>query len=402
MVHGLSAQEKLQVKYQSSLMKNYDRLHVSFVKGQGKYLYDSAGDKYVDFLSGIGVTSLGHCHPRINETVKKQIDNLWHVSNLYESTEQEILSQIFIDRTNLHSVFFCNSGTEANEAAIKFARQWGNGKSEIITAVGGFHGRTYGSMSASGQLKLWQGFYPLTPGFKYVPFGDLEAIENSISKNTCAIMIEPIQGENGIVVPSAGYLKAIKQLCLLHDLLFIVDEVQSGIGKTGKLFAYQHENVLPDIIASAKGIANGLPLGAVICSEKVSKVIKPGMHGSTFGGNPVSVSAAIEVMNILNEDLLNEIKEKGDYITTKLNGMNSKLIKDVRGKGLMIGIKLDEKVKSSEIMNCMLEQRFITGTAGGNVLRLLPPFIITKTDIDLFISKLKKVLDDFEIKLNIN
>lgn len=402
MVHGLSAQEKLQVKYQSSLMKNYDRLHVNFVKGQGKYLFDSAGDKYVDFLSGIGVTSLGHCHPRINETVKKQIDNLWHVSNLYESTEQEILSQIFTDRTNLHSVFFCNSGTEANEAAIKFARQWGNGKSEIITAVGGFHGRTYGSMSASGQLKLWQGFYPLTPGFKYVPFGDIEAIENSISKNTCAIMIEPIQGENGIVVPSAGYLKAIKQLCLLHDLLFIVDEVQSGIGKTGKLFAYQHENVLPDIIASAKGIANGLPLGAVICSEKVSKVIKPGMHGSTFGGNPVSVSAAIEVMNILNEDLLNEIKEKGDYITTKLNGMNSKLIKDVRGKGLMIGIKLDEKVKSSEIMNCMLEQRFITGTAGGNVLRLLPPFIITKTDIDLFISKLKKVLDDFEIKLNIN
>jgi len=313
MVHGLSDQKELQANSKSSLMKTYARLNINFVKGEGQYLFGENGKKYTDFLCGIGVTSFGHCHPTITGKVKEQIDSLWHVSNLFESKQQEELSKLLTDRTGLDSVFFCNSGTEANEAAIKFARKWGKGKSDIITAVGGFHGRTYGSMSASGQLKLWQGFYPLTPGFKYVHFDDIEAIENSITNTTCAIMIEPIQGEGGIIVPSEGYLKGVAELCEKHNLLFIVDEVQSGIGKTGKLFAYQWEDVKPDIIASAKGIANGLPLGAVICSEKVSEVIKPGMHGSTFGGNPSAVTAGIEVMNLLDDKKLKEIKLLGNY-----------------------------------------------------------------------------------------
>ncbi len=392
MAHGLSTQEKSQANFSSSLMKNYARLNINFIKGDGQYLFDSFGNKYTDFLCGIGVTSFGHCHPQIIQKVKSQVESLWHVSNLYDSDQQEILASKLIERTGLASVFFCNSGTEANEAAIKFARLWGKGKSDIITAVGSFHGRTYGSMSASGQAKLWQGFYPLTPGFKYVPFDDTEAIINSITKHTCAVMIEPIQGENGIIVPSFGYLKDVAEICTKHNLLFIVDEVQSGIGKTGKLFSYQWENVKPDIIASAKGIANGLPLGAVICSERISEEIKPGVHGSTFGGNPISVSAAIEVMNLLDDKILIEVQEKGKYFHSKLIKLQNPLITEVRGKGLMIGIKLNDKITAVDVMKSLLEFNIISGTAGGNVLRVLPPFIITKNDIDNFLDKLEIIL----------
>jgi acetylornithine/succinyldiaminopimelate/putrescine aminotransferase len=290
-------------------------------------------------------------------------------------------------------VFFCNSGTEANEAAIKFARLFGENRTDIITAVGGFHGRTYGSMSASGQLKLWQGFFPLAPGFKYVPYNDLEAIENSITRNTCAIMIEPIQGENGIVVPSNGYLKGIGKICKENNLLLIIDEVQSGIGKTGKLFAYQWEDIKPDIIATAKGIANGLPLGAVICSKKISEIIKPGMHGSTFGGNPISVTAAIEVMNLLDDHTLNKINNLSDYFLSQLKNINSSKIIDIRGKGLMLGIKFSDLIKASDIMLKLLDEGIISGTANDNVLRMLPPFVVSEDDILKFVDSLKKILN---------
>jgi acetylornithine aminotransferase len=392
MALGLSVQEKLQFD-SSSLLKNYNRIKINFNYGKGQYLFDDFGNKYIDFLSGIGVASFGHLHPQIIKSVEEQLNKLWHVSNLFESKQQERLAEILIEKTKMGSVFFCNSGTEANEAAIKFARLFGENRTDIITAVGGFHGRTYGSMSASGQLKLWQGFFPLAPGFKYVPYNDLEAIENSITRNTCAIMIEPIQGENGIVVPSNGYLKGIGKICKENNLLLIIDEVQSGIGKTGKLFAYQWEDIKPDIIATAKGIANGLPLGAVICSKKISEIIKPGMHGSTFGGNPISVTAAIEVMNLLDDHTLNKINNLSDYFLSQLKNINSSKIIDIRGKGLMLGIKFSDLIKASDIMLKLLDEGIISGTANDNVLRMLPPFVVSEDDILKFVDSLKKILN---------
>jgi len=371
------------------LLKNYKRYPINFVKGDGAYLYDSEGKKYLDFLSGIAVTGLGHCHPKVTEAAKNQLENFWHVSNLFQSSLQEELAEKLVSLSGLDNAFFCNSGTEANEAAIKFARKWGNGKSTIITAIGGFHGRTLGSLSATAQYKLWEGFSPLTPGFVYVPFNDVEAVEYSLNESIVGVMVEPIQGESGINVPDDNYLKELKELCVKHNLLLIVDEVQTGMGRTGKMFAHQWEDVKPDMITLAKGIANGLPLGAVICTKEIGDVMKPGSHGSTFGGNPVAVAAANAVVDLLTDDLLSRVYMMGEHIKKSLNHPS---IIEVRGKGLLIGVEFEKNINAKAVASKLLDNGILAGTAGENVIRLLPPFIITDEEIGLFLDGFSSVL----------
>lgn len=382
-----------QLLSESALLKNYTRHDVEFVKGEGAYLFDKNGKQYLDFLCGIAVTGFGHNHPKIKEAVQKQIDSFWHVSNLFKSTPQEILAEKLVSISSLDNVFFCNSGTEANEAAIKFARKWGKGRFSIISALGSFHGRTMGSVTASGQQKLWNGFEPLLPGFNYVPFNDVEAIKNSVTNKTVAVMLEPIQGEAGINVPSINYLKEVKELCEKNNLLLILDEVQTGIGRTGKFFCHQWNDVKPDIITSAKGIANGIPLGALICTEEIGNCITPGSHGSTFGGNPIAVASANSVIDLLTNDTLNKIYDLGEKIKELIKSINFDRIKSVRGKGLLIGVEFEKDIKVKDFVKDFLTDGILVGTAGENILRIFPPFIIEKKEIEIFINSFRRIIN---------
>lgn len=382
----------------SKLLNNYSRYPIELVKGKGAYLYDSSGKEYIDFLCGIAVTSFGHNHPEITSAVIKQIESFWHVSNLFTSTPQENLAQKLSKQSGLDYVFFSNSGTESIEASIKFARKWGQGRNEIISTLGGFHGRTYGSLSATGQYKFWEGFEPFVPGFTHVPYNDLESVKNSINKNTVAVLIETIQGEGGVIVGSNDYLKGLRKLCSENNILLIIDEVQTGMGRTGKFFSYIHHGIVPDIVATAKGIANGLPLGATICSKEVADCIKPGNHGSTFGGNPVAIAAANKVVDLLDEKLLNKIEQLGNTLMKSIKDFNLPEIKDIRGKGLIIGVEFINGISCKEIAKKLLDEGFLVGTSGDSVLRILPPFIITEIEINKFISALKKVVTDVSNK----
>ncbi len=391
-------QAKPALESDSALLKIYKRFQVEFTYGNGAYLYDKNGDEYLDFLSGIAVTGFGHSHPVIKQAVEEQLNSLWHVSNLFESTSQQTLADKLAEVSGLEKVFFSNSGTEANEAAIKFARKFGEERTTIITAVGGFHGRTMGSLSASAQVKLWNGFRPLTPGFKYIAFNDIDALRHSITEDICAIMLEPIQGEGGILVPSPNFLKEVEAICKENNLILILDEVQTGMGRTGKFFAHQWFDVQPDIITLAKGIANGLPLGATIISQRVAEKIQAGDHGSTFGGNPVSISAAISVMNLLTDETLNHISESGSFLINELKKINSPLIKEIRGLGLMIGIEFSDTVLNSKIVDALLDKKIVTYQAGRNTVRLLPPYIVTKNQIVQFIQTFKNILNDLHLE----
>lgn len=373
-------------------VNTYKRNEVEFIKGEGFFLYDKSGNKYLDFLCGIAVTGLGHKNKKLVNAAINQIDNLWHVSNLFTSTPQENLAKKLCEKSGLDKVFFCNTGTEANEAAIKFARKFGKSKSNIITTNGGFHGRTYGSLSASAQTKLWEGFYPLTPGFINVDYNNIDAIKNAIDENTIAVMLEPIQGENGIVIPAENYLQEVRKICDENNLLMILDEIQTGNGRTGKYFAYQHSSILPDIVTLAKGIANGLPLGAVICSDQVADAITPGCHGSTFGGNPVSISVANKVVELISSEVLDNVNTKGKLFIEKIKNENLSIIKEVRAKGLMIGIEFIESVDVKILASKLLENKVVVGTAGNNVLRILPPLMVEELHIVQFINTFKSVL----------
>lgn len=394
--HGYFKQHNTVVQKKSNLLKNYSRYSVQFEYGDGYFLFDKQGNKYLDFLSGIAVTSFGHNNQKIKNAVLEQANKLWHTSNLFESAQQEKLAEVLAEKTNLDYVFFCNSGTEANEAAIKFARKWGNGKSNIIAAKNSFHGRTMGSLSATGQEKLWKGFFPMTPGFSFVEFGNLTQLINEYNKNpesTTAIMLEPIQGESGIMVPPKNYLKSVREFCDKNNLLLIIDEIQTGMGRTGKLFCYQYENIKPDIVTVAKGIANGLPLAAVICTKEVGDEIKPGDHGSTFGGNPLALSAALSVIDQVNDDLLKNNVMLGDLLQKAIKDLNADKIKEVRGMGLMIGVELHQGISAKNIAKLLLEKNVVVGTAGDSVLRLLPPFIIDIKAINQFLETFKNVLE---------
>lgn len=376
----------------TGLLNTYAKYPVEFVKGNGFNLYDNNGKEYIDFLCGIAVTSFGHNHPDIKSAVLNQIDHFWHASNLFKYSSQEELAVKLAEQSGLNYVFFSNSGTEANEAAIKFARKWGSGRFEIISTLHGFHGRSYGSLSATGQYKFWEGFEPLVPGFSHVPYNDLEAVKNSLSEKTVAVIVETIQGEGGINCASLEYMQGLRKFCTDNNLLLIIDEVQTGIGRTGKFYSYQHHGIVPDIVSSAKAIANGFPLGATICSKAVGDAIKPGNHGSTFGGNPVAVAAANKVVDLLNDQLLHKIENLGNFFMESILGLKLPSVKEVRGKGFIIGVEFLPGISCKEIAKKLLAEGFLVGTSGDSVLRILPPFIITEKEITSFLSALKKVV----------
>ncbi len=381
------------------LIGNYARYPVSFVRGEGVYLYDTEGKRYLDMLAGIAVNTLGHSHPELSKVICQQASKLIHTSNLFHIQPQIDVAKILVENSCLDKVFFCNSGAEANETAIKLVRKYFYDKGqpekfEIITFTGGFHGRTIGSLTATAQPKYHEGFKPLLQGIRYAEFNNIKSLRESLSKNIAAVMFEFIQGEGGINLIDEKFLNEIKKISEERDLLIVVDEVQTGIGRTGKLFAYQHYDLCPDIITLAKGLGGGVPIGAVMAKDEIAKAFTPGTHGSTFGGNFLATSAAKVVLkNVLSEGFLKDVEEKGEYLKEELK----KIGLDPRGKGLMIGSTLSEKINAGEMAKRCLENGLIVGTAGGNTLRLVPPLIITKSQIDEGIEILSEVVKQMHI-----
>lgn len=379
------------------LCTTYARFPVAFVRGQGCRLWDAEGKAYLDFFASLAVMNLGQCHPAVVKAVYEQVSTLTHISNLHHTVPQARLAELLCNNSFADKVFFCNSGAEANEAAIKLARKFGtdkrDGRYEIITTLGSFHGRTMAAISATGQEKVRQGFAPLLEGFRYVPFDDLNATEAAISERTVAILVEPIQGEGGVNIPKPGYLKSLRALCDHHGLLLILDEVQTGMGRTGKLFAYQHEDVTPDIITLAKALGGGIPIGAMLARGTVAESFNLGSHGSTFGGNAVACAAGIAVMNtLLNDGVLENSRAMGEYFLSKLNGLKAKFsfIKEVRGRGLILGAELDRE--GAAITDACLREGLLINCTVGKVLRFIPPLIVTKAEIDEGFTIIEKVL----------
>jgi acetylornithine/N-succinyldiaminopimelate aminotransferase len=377
------------------VMHTYGRHKLVLVKGEGAVVWDADGKSYIDCVAGIAVNNVGHANPKVAAAICKQAKKLIHTSNLYYTEEQVTLAKLLAEVSPHQKTFFCNSGAEANEGAIKLARKH-TGKGEIITMVNSFHGRTITTITATGQPKYQKGFGPLTPGFKYVPYNDLDAVAEAISPETAAVLIEPIQGEGGVIVPSEGYLADLKTLCHDNDVLLIFDEVQTGFGRTGEMFASQTMDVAPDITTLAKAIAGGFPMGAVLAVNDVAETFEPGDHAATFGGSPLACAAAKASINyILEEKLLEKSRENGAYFKKKLNLIkdNNSVVKDVRGMGLMLGMELG--IECSKIVEKMFKKGVIVNCAAGNVLRFVPPLMITKSQIDTVTSALDNVLSNF-------
>ncbi len=363
-------------------MQTYGRQPLALKKGSGAVVWDAEGNSYIDCLAGIAVNNVGHAHPKVAEAIANQAKNLIHTSNLYYTQQQVELAKLLVEVSPHDLAFFCNSGAEAVEGSIKLARKY-TGKGGIVTMENSFHGRTLTALTATGQKKYQKGFGPLTPGFTHVPYGDLEAVRKAITDETAAVLVEPIQGEGGVVVPPEGYLKSLKELCQEKDILLIFDEVQTGFGRTGEMFASQTFNVTPDITALAKGIAGGFPMGAVMASEEVGSAFQPGDHAATFGGGPLACAAAIaSIKVILDENLLNKSKENGNYFQSKLNFLKEDhgIVEDVRGSGLMLGMELD--VECGDMVNDMRKEGVLINCAAGKVLRFVPPLVIEKDQID--------------------
>ncbi|WP_285767593.1 acetylornithine transaminase [Peribacillus sp. SI8-4] len=376
----------------SNLFPTYARWNIEPDTAIGMKIISTAGKEYLDFTSGIGVLNLGHGHESVKMAVMEQLNKYWHVSNMFHSSIQERTAKMLSDASGLGSVFFANSGAEANEAAIKLARK-ATGKSKIVTCQQSFHGRTFATMAATGQEKIKTGFGPMLECFKYVPFNDNDAMIAAIDGDTAAVMIEIVQGEGGIHVINQTYLDTIQLHCQKHGALLIIDEIQTGIGRTGKPFAFQHYNVQPDIITSAKGLGNGLPIGAMIGREKLAEHFNPGSHGSTFGGNPVSVSAAEAVLKgIFKQGFLKETVHKAEYLKSALaNALKDAAeVKEIRGLGMMIGIECEQDVQ--EFLAELQEEGLLVLSAGPKVLRLLPSLTVTETEIDIAVKKIEKVL----------
>ena len=380
---------------QKYVMNTYGRLPIVIDKGEGCYVWDLDGNRYLDLVAGIAVNSLGHSHPAVTKAIQEQCGKLLHCSNLYWIENQVKLAKLLVEKSGLGKAFFCNSGAEANEAAIKLARKWGNGeKYHIITMQKSFHGRTLGSLAATAQEKYQKAFRPLPEGFSAVPLGDLEALEKEIRPETCAIMLEPIQGESGIHVPSKEYMQGVQALCRKHHILLILDEVQTGLGRTGKAFAFQNFGLEPDIISLAKAIANGVPMGAIVAKTEVADCFQPGDHATTFGGTPIASAAGFAACSILLEDdFLANVQEVGQYFREQLQGIaerHSGMIQEVRGMGLMIGCELTGFAKDAAAR--LLEQGVLVNSIGDHVLRFVPPLVISKEQIDNFIAVLEPIL----------
>ena len=372
------------------LFSNYQRATTSFVKAEGNYLYDSDGKKYLDFSSGIGVTNLGF-HPQVLEATMAQVSKLWHSPNLYSNPLQERVARLLIgDRDYL--AYFCNSGAESNEATIKLARK-ASGKSEIITFKQSFHGRTFGAMSATGQEKIQAGFGDIVPGFLYATYNDLASVKGLVSHQTAAIMLELVQGEGGVIPADPDFVSGLADLCQAEGILLIVDEVQTGIGRTGSLYAFEQYGIEPDIITLAKGLANGLPVGAMLGKTELGVAFGPGSHGSTFGGNQVAMASSTEVLHtVLAPQFLTAVKEKAAYLRQSLERelLNLPQVKAIRGLGLMLGIEIDGN--PGNIVEVAREKGLIVLTAGQKVIRLLPPLTISKEECDLAVQLLKTSL----------
>lgn len=370
------------------VMNTYARLPIALAKGRGSYVWDADGNKYLDLVSGIAVNNLGHCHPKVVEAIREQAGLLLHCSNLYWIENQVILARLIAENSCGSKVFFCNSGAEANEGAIKLARKWsynkyGAGRHGIITAVNSFHGRTLTALTATGQRKYQKGFEPLTPGFEYVEYNDLQGLERLITPQTCAIMLEPVQGEGGVRPAGEAYLKKVWELCQEKDLLLILDEVQTGLGRTGKLFAYEHYGIEPHIFTLAKGLGGGFPIGALVARGEAADTLQPGEHAATFGGNPLASAAGYAALSaIIDGDLPGQAWEKGQYVRTYVEKLAEELpvIREYRGLGLLIGIELAMDAKP--VQDYCLSKGVIVNCVQGNVIRLVPPLNISYEDLD--------------------
>lgn len=383
--------------YDNYVIDNYyGRLKKVIVRGEGNYIYDADGNKILDMFPGWAVSGLGHCHPKVVEAIRKQAGELIHMDNTFYMEKQAVLAELLSKRAFGGKCFFCNSGAEAVEAALKLARiHTSKEKYKFITALGGFHGRTFVAMTATAQPKKHEGFLPLLPGFIYVPFNDTEALEEAFDDEVAAVMVEPIQGEGGINPASEEYLEAIRELCDKNGAVMILDEVSTGIGRTGKWFGYQHFDVIPDIITMAKALGNGVPIGGIMAKPEVAASLEPGTHATTFGGNPLVCSAAIAVIETIDKDnLLDNATKMGDYAADKLNQLKSKypIIDHVRNVGLMIGVQLT--VPGGEIVDKCLEKGMRINCTQSTVLRFMPSMIVTAEQIDKAIEILDSVLKE--------
>jgi acetylornithine/N-succinyldiaminopimelate aminotransferase len=377
------------------VMHTYGRQPIALVKGKGSVVWDVEGKSYIDCVAGIAVNNVGHANPIVAEAISNQAKKLIHISNLYYSEEQVTLAKLLAKISPHEKSFFCNSGAEANEGAIKLARKH-TGKGEIIAMNNSFHGRTITTITATGQPKYQKGFGPLTPGFKHVDYNNVDEVENAIGPQTAAVLVEPIQGEGGVIIPSKDYLKNLKEICLDNEVLLIFDEVQTGFGRTGEMFASQTFGVTPDISTYAKAIAGGFPMGAVMASNEVADTFEPGDHAATFGGSPIACAAAKASINyILDNKLLQKSKENGLYFQEKLDIIkdNNNIVNDVRGKGLMIGMEISKGC--GNLVDEVRDRGIIINCAAGNVLRFIPPLVITKVQIDAVINVLEEAIANF-------
>jgi acetylornithine/N-succinyldiaminopimelate aminotransferase len=380
------------------IMKTYGRYPIVPVRGRGCELWDVEGKRYLDFLAGVAVNNLGHCHPAVVKAIQEQAETLMHCSNYYHIPQQIELAELLCNNSFADQAFFCNSGAEANEAAIKLARKYSREtydgeRYEIITAADSFHGRTMATVSATGQEAVQRFFDPLLHGFKHVPFDDIDALKAAITPQTCAVMLEPVQGEGGVRIAGESYFAKVRQLCDEHNILLIFDEVQTGLGRTGKLFAHEHFGIAPDIMTLAKALAGGAPIGTMLARAEIAKSFSPGTHGSTFGGNPLMAGAAIATINtLLGDRFLEQANLMGAYLVDKLTELKFRypFISEVRGLGLMVGMTLD--IPGADIVLQGLEKGLLLNVTQGKVLRFVPPLIVTEAEIDEMVQILDEIL----------
>lgn len=393
---------EIKAKGEQYLVNSYARAGIALVRGRGVRVWDADGREYLDFVGGIAVNALGHCHPRVVAAIAEQAATLIHCSNLYWIEPQVRLGQVLVELSGLDRVFFCNSGTEANEAALKLVRKYAYEKGtperhEIIAMEHSFHGRTMGSLAATAQTKLKGGFEPLVPGFKYVPMNDLAALEQALTPQTCAVILEPVQGEGGVYVAEAEYLRDLVALCREKDVLVIFDEVQCGMGRTGRWFAYEHYGVVPDVLTLAKALGSGVPIGAMLAREEVAQAFHPGDHGSTFGGNPLACAAALATVAAMKEEnVVANAARQGAYLRARLEDLAARFsfVREVRGLGLLLGLELT--VPGQPIVDACEKRGLLLNCAAGSVLRFVPPLVVTKDDIDQAMDILAGVFAEVE------
>ncbi len=392
--------QELMHKADAVMMHTYNRFPVVLVKGKGCVVWDMEGRSYRDFIAGIAVCNLGHAHPVVSEALRTQAESLWHVSNLYYTVPQTELADWLTGHSFADRIFFCNSGAEANEAAIKLCRKYFYDRGEkeryrIVSMTQSFHGRTMAALSATGQDKIKEGFDPILGGFDFVPFDDMDALKQKVGLSTAAVMLEPVQGEGGVRCPSPAYLQAVRKICDDTGTLLVFDEIQTGMGRTGKLFAYEHFGIVPDVMSLAKALGNGLPIGAILATEQVASAFSPGAHATTFGGTPIVTAAALGVVKTMEaENIVAHSAHIGSYFKKKLQSLQKKhpVIEDIRGLGLLIGMQL--KIKGDVVVTACLEKGFLVNCIQESVLRFAPPLIVQKTDIDALVDCLDQIFKE--------